>query len=228
MKARGVCVVPALAFTLVLVPGAGGGGPLVGSINLVNRTWVCRGPVNLTAVTVTITTVSDQKDAVHLTDGCTGSIGKIDVVLETVADGIKVGEGAHDLMIGGGTIQCLARADAVHQDGVQVMGGVHVRFVGLDVECLSANNSDFFIRAGSTVTKPPTDVVCSGCRFLATPTDPTTGKATGGPSSTVTIADSVRSGVVRSFICPGHYFQLRITTTAVYPVNRYNTLAKTC
>jgi len=217
-----------LAVVLATSASARAAGPLSGSVNLVDQTWVCRGPVDLDTVTVTVTPASTQKDAIHLSAGCTGRIGSIDVLIETLADGIKIGEGAHDLAIGTSTIRCVARAPILHQDGVQAMGGRRIHFTGLDVECLSANNSEFFLNQGKNSAEPPTDVVCSSCHFGATPTDPRTGHAIKGPASTVFISHSLRSGVENSVICPGHYFQLRIGADAVDPVNRGNTLAPSC
>ena len=62
--------------------------------------------MDLDSVTVTMT-AGDRRggDAVHLEDGCTGRIGKL-TVTQSIADGVKVAEGAHDLTIGGGTIRC--------------------------------------------------------------------------------------------------------------------------
>jgi hypothetical protein len=96
------------------------------------------------------------------------------------------------------------------------------------VECLSADNSEFFPNQGRNSPEPPTDIVCSSCRFGATPTDPLTGRAIRGPASTVFVAHSLPSGVENSFVCPGHYHQLRISKAAVDPVNRGNTLAPSC
>src|SRR6266849_2287364 len=95
-----------LAIVLSTAAGARAAGPLTGAINLVDQTWVCRGPVDLDSVTVTVTPASNQQDAIHLGAGCTGRIGTIDILVQTRADGIKIGEGAHDLEIGASTIRC--------------------------------------------------------------------------------------------------------------------------
>jgi hypothetical protein len=224
------CIRGLLLFAVVLSTAAGAqAGPRSGVVNLVDQTWFCNSPVDLDSVTVTVTPASKQEDAIHLGNGCTGRIGTIDILIQTLADGIKIGEGAHDLAIDGGTIRCVVHRPLDHQDGVQAMGGQRVHFTDLDVECLSANNSEFFLNQGSNSSEPPTDVVCSSCRFGATPTDPRTGRAIKGPSSTVFIASrSLRSGVENSFICPGHNFQLRIGKDAVDPVNRGNTKLPSC
>src|SRR4051794_38448740 len=85
-------------------------GLLTGSIRQINHTWVCRGPVDLKSVSVTMTsaiTTRRNGDAVHLAPGCTGRIGRL-TVITSVADGVKVAEGVHDLAVGGGSIRCLA------------------------------------------------------------------------------------------------------------------------
>lgn len=217
-----------LAVVLSTAASARAASPLSGSINVVDQTWVCRGPVDLDMVTVTVTPASKQQDAIHLGAGCTGRIGTVDILVQTLADGIKIGDGAHDLAIGNGTIRCVARAPMAHQDGVQAMGGQRIHFTGLDVECLSASNSAFFLNQGRSSPNPPTDIVCSSCRFGATPTDPLTGHAVKGPATTVFVGHSLRSGVENSLVCPGHYHQLRISKDAMDPVNRGNTLAPSC
>ena len=94
-----------------------------------NQTWVCNGPVDLDSVTVTMTGRSARAAARRRPSapGCTGRIGRIDVVT-SVADGVKVAEGVHDLAIDGGSIRCSRKAPVMHQDGVQVMGGARITF----------------------------------------------------------------------------------------------------
>ena len=102
-------------------------------------------------------------DAVHLEDGCTGRIGLL-TVTQSIADGVKVAEGAHDLTIEGGSIRCLAKLPVLHQDGIQVMGGARITFENLNVSCgrpgESLINSNLFIKESGRSTTPPTDVVC--------------------------------------------------------------------
>ena len=83
------------------------------------------------------------------------------------ADGVKVADGVHDLTVGGGSIRCLAKAPTLHQDGIQVMGGVRITFQNLSVDCgrrddAVINSNLFFNQAGES-RPPPTDVVCDGC-----------------------------------------------------------------
>jgi hypothetical protein len=185
--------------------GTGGrSATLSGSIVLVDQQWYCTGPVNLTSVTVTIRTA--QTDAIHLSAGCTGTIGRINVV-QYHGDGVIVGPGAHDLTIGGGTIRCYGHDPGKHQDGIQAMGGQRVTFNGLDDQCLSANNSALFINEGGSNIELPTDIVCSSC-YLA------------GAGFPVRIALSLRSGIRNSRICAGQFGSVRISPgIAQSPVN---------
>ncbi len=179
-------------------------GPLTGSVELTNKTWICRGPVDLTSVSVTMDqnfvlppgSARGADDAIHLGGGCTGHIGSITVV-QYHGDAIKVGGGAHDLVIDGGTIRCYGHDTGKHQDGIQAMGGQRVVFHALDIQCDSANNAAFFANRGTNSPELPTDVVCEGC-FLE------------GGGITVRIGNSVRSGVRDSIIVAGHFSAVRI------------------
>jgi len=98
-----------------------------------DHTWTCRQKVDLDLVQVTIP-AGERQDAVHLRYGCTGRIGKL-VVVQRSGDGVKVAEGVHDLVVGGGSVRCLAKAPRFHQDGIQVMGGARITFHDLKVSC---------------------------------------------------------------------------------------------
>ena len=169
-----------------------------------NQCWVCNGPVQLDSVTVTVDTSDARVDAVRLAPGCTGSIGRLDI-LTFSADGMKVAEGVHDLTIGGGTVYCRAKVPDpnVHQDGIQVMGGNAITFTGLTIDCGRGDepkiDANLFISQGSNSTTPPTDVVCDRCWL--------------GPAAahTVNLNVSVRSGVKRSTVCPAKYAGLALT-----------------
>jgi hypothetical protein len=195
--------------------------PRPATVSLVNEEWVCDGPVNLASVTVRMTPAYTGGrrggDAVHLESGCTGRIGKL-TVTTSIADGVKVADGAHDLTIGGGSVRCLAKLPVLHQDGIQVMGGDRITFRGLRVDCGRRGerliNSDLFIKRSGSSVKPPTDITCIGCSL-------------GGQAAhTVDIQDSVRSGVLLSTICVAKYPKLSLTigADAVDPVNVRNTL----
>jgi hypothetical protein len=199
------------------------GAPAGGSrtIVLTNKMWVCSGPVNLDSVTVTMNAAAVvsrfTRDAVHLQPGCTGRIGRLDVVT-SIADGVKIAGGVHDLTIGGGKVSCIAKLPTLHQDGVQVMGGERITLKGMSIDCgrpdESLINSNFFISMGGVATTPPTDVVCDACSFG------------GGAAHTVSVQKSIRSGVQDSSLCRAKYPALTLTigSLAVDPVNVDNTL----
>jgi hypothetical protein len=179
---------------------------------LVDHAWYCRGPVNLSSVTVTIKTA--QIDAVHFASGCTGRIGKLTVV-QYHGDGVKIGPGAHDLTVAGGSIRCFAHDVGKHQDGIQALGGQRISFVGLDDQCQSANNSAMFVNEGSNGRQLPTDIVCSSC-YLA------------GGGFPVRIAVSLRSGIRNSRVCLGKFGSVRISPgIAVSPID-VSTQVLTC
>jgi hypothetical protein len=159
----------------------------------------------------------DEKDAIHLQPGCTGRIGRIDVTT-SIADGIKVAGGVHDLTVAGGTVHCVAKAPVLHQDGIQVMGGERITFTKMKIDCgrpaESLINSNMFFSMAGRATTPPTDVVCDQCSFG------------GGAAHTVSIQQSIRSGVEHSTICRAKYPNLTLTigSLAVDPVNVDNKL----
>jgi hypothetical protein len=213
-----VCAI-LLAAAIATATMGSGGGSAGGSIVLTNETWICNGPVDLDSVTVTMTAAGRRGgDAVHLADGCTGRIGRLKVT-EYVADGVKIADGAHDLTIGGGGIRCLAKSPSLHQDGIQVMGGARISLNNLNVSCgrpgESLINSNLFIKQAGRSSTPPTDVVCADCVFG------------GGAAHTVSIQDSVRSGVVGSSLCAARYPKLTLTIGrgAVAPVDVRNTVS---
>jgi hypothetical protein len=162
-------------------------------------------------------------DAVKLAPGCTGTIGRLDVMTLS-GDAVKVADGAHDLLVGGGTILCRDKVDdpSVHQDGIQAMGGRAITFLRMSVDCgreeASKINSNIFLNQAAASTAPPTDVVCEAC-WLGP-----------GAAHTVTIGNSLRSGIVRTTVCPAKYrnLTLNVTAEAVKPVTRNDTLPLSC
>jgi hypothetical protein len=168
---------------------------LSGSVSLTDRAWYCRGPVHLASVTVVVRTA--QIDAIHLASGCTGTIGRITVV-QYHGDGVKIGPGAHDLVVGGGSITCLAHDPGKHQDGIQAMGGQRITFRGINDRCSSANNSAMFVNEGSAGHELPTDIVCTGCTLA-------------GGGFPVRIGQSLRSGIRTSRVCAGKFGSVRIS-----------------
>lgn len=191
-------------------PGpAPGPAPSGSSVVRVDQPWTCNGRVDLDLVKVTMRTA--VSDAIFLRTNCTGRIGRIEVNTWT-RDGLKVNAPspvAHDLVIGGGYIRCYGSSGG-HQDGIQAMGGQRVTFRGLEINCNSNPNAQFFA-AGANGGRP-TDVVCDGCRLG------------GGAGQTLFIADSTRSGARNSVVCEGRFDAVRIGSGAVGPVNSGNTI----
>lgn len=182
-------------------------------IILRNRTWSCRGPVNLALVKVTIDANLDRRfDGIHLDAGCTGRIDRIEVI--TPFDGMKIHTGARNLTIGGGWIHCLPVEGAVHQDGVQAMGGGPVTLRNLDIDC--GTNSAMFLNMGAGGQSLPTDIVCDGCTM----------RKLNRNNRTLRIGESLRSGARNSTIywcgpsCPAQ--AVWVTDAARSPVNEGN------
>ncbi|HSS80513.1 MAG TPA: hypothetical protein VLK24_04865 [Gaiellaceae bacterium] len=174
-----------------------------------DHTWTCRQKVDLDLVQVTIPR-GKREDAVHLRFGCTGRIGRL-VVVQRSGDGVKVAEGVHDLVVGGGSIRCLSKAPHFHQDGIQVMGGARITFRDLNVSCGRRDerliNSNFFINQGRHSRLPPRDVVCESCSFG------------GWAAHTVSVQASERSGVTGSTLCVARFpqFTLAVGDDALHP-----------
>ena len=156
---------------------------------LTNQTWTCNKAVNLNLVKVTM---RSGGDAIQLSDGCTGRIGRIEVETWT-EDGVKVqnrsSRAARDLVIGSGYIKCWSVSGGAHQDGVQAMGGSRISFRNLTIDCLG--NSNFFVNRGGSGATQPTDILCEGCLL--------------GPrsSTTIRVNNASRSGARSSMFCPG-------------------------
>jgi hypothetical protein len=212
--ARVLAASSTIVVVAALAAAAHAGAPPVqqGSVVLVDKTWICRGPVDLTSVSVTfdqnvpdVSATPGSHDAVHLGSGCTGRIGRLTVV-QYHGDGVKVGGGAHDLHIDGGSIRCYGHDVGKHQDGIQAMGGTNVTFSHMDVQCDSSNNAAFFVNRGTNSPEFPTAVTCQFC-FLE------------GGGITVRIGNSIDSGVEDSTIVAGHIAPVRIDRAgAVRPV----------
>jgi hypothetical protein len=222
----------ALVAAGALVGGSSGGtaAPLTGSLSItcsLNQCgnfygWQCDRAVNLDSVTVTMDVPAGAKgkarDAVYLGQGCTGRIGNV-VVYTNGGDGIKVAEGAHDVTVGGGTIDCDGPFADVHQDGIQVMGGSRITFTGLYVACDSANDAQFRVSMAGSATVPPDQIICMQCAFHP------------GPAAyhDVTVGISTNSGAVESTVCPslspGMVYDVSAATN---PVNVNNTFPAAC
>jgi len=131
---------------------------------LSNTTWHCRSQVDLALVRVTLH--GQSMDAIHLDRGCKGTIRRLEVVgngggVGPGGDAVKVHDGAHDLRILGGTIDCGEKAPGKHQDAIQAMGGSDVIFE--DIDSRYCANSFMFINSGRNRRGLPTQVQCIGC-----------------------------------------------------------------
>jgi hypothetical protein len=167
-----------------------------GSVHLVDRSWVCRGRVDMDLVKVEIRTI--QRDAVYLREDCTGRIGRIEIDTWQ-GDGVKVNvpePAAHDLVVEGGYIRCHDHGPGGHQDGIQVMSGERITFENLEILCTSEPNAQFYVSA--LAPGMPTDVVCDGCLLGS------------GAAQTLFVDESVRSGARDTLVCPGRFRALRI------------------
>jgi hypothetical protein len=190
--------------------------PPSGSVVLVDRAFVCNGPVNIPLVKVTINRRGEGLDAVVLGENCSGRIGRVEVDTWS-GDGIKVQNSqpvAHDLVIESGYIRCHDRSSGYHQDGIQAMGGSRITFRGLSVFCGGIGiNAALFIARGGSGGSTPTDVVFENGRL--------------GPHAahTILLASSTRSGARNTVICPARAVEFDIQSSASSPINAGNTLA---
>lgn len=145
------------------------------AVSCVNKTWHCEAAQDHTQVNVRIDSADVKIDAIHLDAGCTGTI-RIRVATNS-GDGVKVHAGAHDLLVYMGKpapagtkpglgskvgIVCIGKHGAVHQDGVQAMGGTDVTFIAPNVDCPTGNNGGLFVDAGNGGNSVPTRILFVG------------------------------------------------------------------
>jgi Ca2+-binding RTX toxin-like protein len=175
------------------------------TILLENQPWVCLGRVDLDLVKVTMRTGTD--DAVRLLRNCSGRIGRIEV--DTWAhDGIKIGRGAHDIVVQSGYVNCRGISPGAHQDGVQVMSGERITLRNVSIRCgNNGTNAQFFVTQGIPSDPPPVDVVCVKCLFG------------GGAGASLFVGVSTRSGARRTIICTGRFRAIRVDPGAERVVN---------
>jgi len=167
-------------------------------VSVVDRTWHCTSRVHLSVLRVTMR--SSTADAVHLDDGCTGTIGKIEIG-GPHGDGIKIHRGAHDLVVEGGFVDCGPKAQHKHQDAIQAMGGKRIAFHG--IVSSGCANSFMFVNSGRNRRSLPTAIVCSGCRATTRNYSVFVGRS---------VSSGVRGGTFSSRVRP------RATDAAVEPI----------
>ena len=139
-------------------------------------------------------------------------------MVTSVADGVKMTEGVHDLAVDAGSVRCLGKVADVHQDGMQIMGGARITLRHLRIDCGRQEdrliNSNLFIKRSGRSVDPPTDVVCVDCSLG------------GSAAHTASIQESVRSGLVDSRLCSAKYSKLTLSIgpNAVDPVDVGNAI----
>jgi len=85
------------------------------------------------------------------------------VDMRRISDGVKVQDGAHDLIVGPSSVTCEpGLSSKEHQDGVQVQGGSNVTFKGLVVSCPSSPGAAAFYIDGKDFPGI-SNVTCDGC-----------------------------------------------------------------
>ena len=137
----------------------------------------------------------------HLRPGCTGRIGKL-VVVQRSGDGVKVAEGVHDLVVGGGSIRCLAKAPRL-PPGRDPGAGRRAHHLPRAEDLVrpprrTADQLEPLHQAGRRSRLPPRDVVCESCSFG------------GWAAHTVSVQTSVRSGVTDSTLCVARFPQFTL------------------
>jgi hypothetical protein len=183
-----------------------------------NKTWHCTGPQDHTIVRVNIDSPDKKIDAVHLDAGCTGTLT---VRIETNSgDGVKIHDGVDHLHLKG-SVKCSGKSGAVHQDGVQAMGGSHVligdttKAGAFKVDCPTGNNGALFVSQGRGANGLPTDIVCDHCDLFER-------------NAAANIGVSQSSGVRNSVLHHGTSDSspascIRVHAEAVDPINSNNT-----
>jgi hypothetical protein len=156
-----------------------------GSITVADR-WVCHSAVSLDSVTVT----NPSGDAIQLGSGCTGRIGQINVATEVHGDPIHVGAFAHDLVVSDVELACQGHDAGKHQDGIQVMGGRRISFLGGMIACASANNSQFMVHTGDAGKDPPDSILFQNLTIDPRGAAPTAWRSDPVPISGSTTCDS--------------------------------------
>jgi hypothetical protein len=94
--------------------------------------------VNLDSVDITVDENTSPIEAVRMASGCTGYIGQLNVVTQA-GDGVKVMNGAHDIVIGGGSVTCgipTGQNNAnTDQYALRFFGGKRITIAGMAVRC---------------------------------------------------------------------------------------------
>jgi hypothetical protein len=100
--------------------------------------WTCNGPINFDSVDIVVDQNAFPIEAVRMASGCTGYIGTLNIVTQA-GDGLKVMKGAHDIVIGGGSVTCgipTGQNNAnTDQYALRFFGGNRITMAGMFVKC---------------------------------------------------------------------------------------------
>jgi hypothetical protein len=165
--------------------------------------WTCNSLVNFDSVDIVVDQNSFPIEAVRLAAGCTGYIGTLNVVTQA-GDGVKVMNGAHDIVIGGGSISCglptgLNNANT-DQYGLRFFGGKRITVSGMFIKCNAKTASGQQASRGALfVNQVPT--TNSGAPLANQPAhiEFTEGCLSSAPN-TITLGDSDWAGVAMTKI----------------------------
>ena len=196
-----------------------------------SRSWECNGSLRrygrLPIKVVSEISNPGRADAIKLV-GCygDGDPRTVDLILAvrgngrrhgTGYDAVKIGRGAHDLVVTGHA-NCGRPAGGAHQDGVQVMSGRRIKFVSFRSgnplrdrwTCWGAGGGWFVSHAIGSV---PRRVVCVRCRIASY-------------NQAMRIEESVRSGAKRSVFGFSRAHGIVLEGVAVRPVNVHNRVVR--
>jgi hypothetical protein len=165
--------------------------------------WNCTYPVDLDQVDITVdpTLATDPNaitEGVRIGPGCTGRIGLL-TVHTNGGDGIKVVKGAHDLVVGYGSVTCQTPPAGLttSQYGIRVFGGHRVTLAGMYVNCQTSNSKiEYFVNqvpaqnTGAPLANRPSDVLLAQSCLAS------------GPTQTALIGGSKYSGALSSVLYP--------------------------
>lgn len=165
---KGLLLLGTVALFLLGLAGAGLAGAThaaaAGGDLTVPDHWKCDTAVDYGNITVT----NPSSDAVLLAGGCSGHIGSI-TVDEQRGDPIHVGSFAggasSPLTVDAVYLTCEGHDAGKHQDGIQVLGGENVHFLGGRIACTSANDSQVLVHTGSGNQQIPSNITFENMTF---------------------------------------------------------------
>jgi hypothetical protein len=185
-----------------VVPAAGAGTDIRRDVVLVDHHFFCedyKQPLDLDLLRVTFSAAMEEggHTAVNLGNRggrpCAGRIGRLEVDTQ-IGDAVKVGQGAHDLVIESGRIHAHGkRSEFVHQDGIQFMGGKRITIRNIEI-WNETGHAGWFNGPDLGLDSYPTDVVLENCVL----------RGSDGSLWTWWIKKSVRSGLRNCILVAGN------------------------